>query len=153
MSTRTALGLGAVLALALLALGLAQSEPGRSLLRDAGLSAPSEPFTALAFARPDDLPQRPAAGAGVPVAFRIANEEEGRRTYAWRVVERAAGGDGGGETLASGRVGVEPGAGATVRARVPLACAGRRTRVAVVLDDPAREIGFWVACPGPGATS
>lgn len=150
MPIRAALALGALLVPAILALGLAQSDRGHALLRAAGLTAPREPFTALAFARPDDLPLTPPAGAEIPVSFEVTNQEDGHRDYAWRVTERSAGTV---ATLASGRVGIDRGARATVRASVPLACTGPRARVAVELGEPARMIGFWVACPGSESPS
>jgi hypothetical protein len=147
---RTTLALGAVLGSALLALGLAQSDGGRALLDDAGLAPPEEPYTALAFARPAELPQAPRAGAEIAIDFHIDNHEGARRTYSWWVVERSGEGS---AVRSGGRAAVEDGARATVRTRAFLACPGRRARIAVVLEEPSREIGFWAACPGSEAAS
>ncbi|WP_217915583.1 hypothetical protein [Miltoncostaea marina] len=147
--TGRAIALGAVAGATLLGLAAAQSEAGRSLLSDAGLAAPQEGYTALAFARPAELPATPAAGAAIPVGFTVANREGAARAYAWRVVEDPPGGEP--AVLARGRLPVADGATAAARTRVRPSCDGPRTRVSVALDDPARRIGFWVTCSAGAA--
>ncbi|MGE4178044.1 MAG: hypothetical protein AB7G65_19640 [Thermoleophilia bacterium] len=118
----------------------------RDLLGDAGLGPPAEPYSALAFARPAALPdEAPAAGEPLPVAFAIANAEGTDRLYAWRITVDAGDGP---EVVARGRASVGDGATEMISTRVPVACAGERVRLGVVLDAPTRRIGTWLACPG-----
>lgn len=138
----------ALAALALAGLGLAQTDPGRGLLGDWGLSSPSEPYTELAFAKPDALPTRASDGA-VSVPVWLHNVEGGPRTYHWTATTRQ---DGGADAIAagSGLVTLADGASTTVRARIPVTCSGERTRVDVSLGGAHRTIGFWLACEGSG---
>ena len=140
---------GAVLGSALLALGLAQSDGGRALLDDAGLAPPEEPYTALAFARPAELPRRPAQAprSRSPSTSTITKA----RAEPILVGRRALGRGRRGALRRPGRRG-----GRRPRhrphARLPR-LPGRRARIAVVLEEPSREIGFWAACPGSEAAS
>lgn len=135
------------MALTLAGLALAQTDPGRELLGDWGLSSPSEPYTELAFARPDVLPAAPTHGT-VQAPFRIRNVEGGSRAYRWTATTREDGGPA--AAAASGRVMLADGASTTVRARIPVTCAGERTRVDISLGGAHRTIGFWLHCGGSG---
>ena len=134
-------------ALALAGLGLAQTDPGRELLGDWGLSSPSEPYTELSFAQPDALPAAPTDGT-VQAPFRIHNVEGGSRAYRWTATTRQEGGPA--VAAASGRVTLAHGASTTVHARIPVTCAGERTRVDVSLGGAHRTIGLWLPCDGSG---
>lgn len=75
----------------------------------------------------------------VPVAIR--NEEGARRAYRWSATVDGA-------AAAAGRVALDDGAEARVAVRVPVACAGARSRVDVSIGGAHRTIGFWLPCDG-----
>jgi hypothetical protein len=52
---------------------------------------------------------------------------------------------------ATGRLTLEDGAAGTVRARIPVTCAGERVRVDVSIGGPHRTVGVWVPCAGGGS--
>jgi hypothetical protein len=68
------------------------------------------------------------------------------RTYAWTATTRAEDGDP--VRAATGRLTLEDGAARTVRARIPVTCAGERVRVDVSIGGPHRTVGVWVPCAG-----
>ena len=133
-----------VLAVLVLAgLAVAQTDPGRDLLRDWGVSTPSEPYTEIAFAQSDALPAA-APGGAVVVPFTVHNAEGAARDYRWTATTHGLG-----EApapAASGRLSLADGASTTVRASIPVACAGERMRVDISIGGPHRAIGFWVPC-------
>lgn len=113
------------------------------MLADLGVAAPVEPYTEIAFATPDALP----TGDGeLRVPFTVRNGEGAERAYTWTATTRPAGGTA--VPVASGRLTLADGASTTVRARIPVTCAGTRTRVDVSLGGAHRTIGFWLACDG-----
>ena len=127
-------------AVVLAALGAAQSRPGRSLLRDAGVAGAAERYTELSFARPSKLPGKLLPGQRrVSLSYVLHNVEGERRDYRWTV---AAGGDG----LAHGTTSAAPGERVVIRRSVTVPCRGARTRVEVRLARPSEAIGFWAAC-------
>lgn len=113
------------------------------MLADLGVAAPVEPYTEIAFATPDALP---TSDGVLRVPFTVRNGEGAARTYAWTATTRPA--EGAATTVATGRLSLADGASATVRARIPVTCAGGRTRVDISLGGAHRTIGFWLACDG-----
>jgi len=134
------LGMAAAAALVVVLLGAAQTAPGRSALRHAGLLGRAEPYTELAFARPSELPQRLRTGRNrLSVPFTLHNAEGGPRAYAWTIRS-------GRTVLARGSLRTAAGERAYVRGRFVAPCHDRRTRVEVRLARPAESIGFWAQC-------
>jgi hypothetical protein len=117
------------------ALGVAQTAPGRSLLKGAGLTAPPERYTELYFTTPDELP---AASRSGTVSFTVRNDEGAPRNYHWTL--RVAG-----NVQDSGQVTVRPQRTAKVRRVVHVSC-GARVRVEVALTTPSQSIGYWARC-------
>jgi hypothetical protein len=114
------------------------------VLADAGIAPPLEPYTELALAQPAVAPQ--VRDGAVALPFWIHNAEGATRAYAWTATTRDPGGDP--VTAASGRLTLGDGAERTVRARIPVTCAGSRVRVEVSIGGPHRTVGVWVPCDG-----
>jgi hypothetical protein len=147
---RHLLGVALVGAIALLALGLAQTSGGGSVLRDAGVTSAPERYTELAFAHPARLPdQLRARRALLRIPFTLHNVGDAPRRYAWSVTSSADGPAG----LAQGAVRAAPDERLRLDPRVRLSCTRGRVRVAVRLADPALTIGFWARCPALGEAS
>ncbi|HEY3021987.1 MAG TPA: hypothetical protein VGJ32_17440 [Solirubrobacteraceae bacterium] len=144
MSRSRLLGMAAPAAMVLVLLGAAQTPPGRSALRHAGLTERAEPYTELAFARPSELPERlPSGRTRLTVPFTLHNAEGAPRDYAWSIEAL----DGERRTvLARGQVRTAAGQRASVERRLAAPCRGERTRVEVRLARPAESIGFWAQC-------
>jgi hypothetical protein len=134
-----------VAALALAAVGIAQTAAGRSLLRKAGLTSPPARYTELAFERPMLLPEKfPHGRFKVRAPFTIHNVDGARRTYRWTVEEIA-----GGRTtkVAQGDLTEDAGIRRRANPRMWLRCThAGRVRVQVRLTDPAESIGWWARC-------
>ena len=167
--SRTSVLTAAVVALLLVAVGLAQTSAGRRLARSVGLAAPAEPFTELYFA---DQAAIAASTEGYVhgatrqrVGFVIRNSEHHTMTYAWTLTSDGA-------SRGAGTVRVRAGASATVRRSIATGCrfrfsqpaaggAGKpaastegplrstgpaRVRISVSLSRPRRSIDYWLAC-------
>ncbi|MGO9780195.1 MAG: hypothetical protein ACLPQY_10585 [Streptosporangiaceae bacterium] len=138
----TALAVAAGLVVA--AVGLAQTSPGHSLLREVGLYAEPATYTALAFTNPQSLPSHlPAAPAQVAMSFGVGNASPGPQRYSWSIVLEAAGQT---SRLAAGDVGVPAHGHATVTRTVTASCPGGKAVIAVRLAAPAESIDFQAAC-------
>jgi hypothetical protein len=126
-------------------LGLAQTQPGRSVLRSGGLSSHDTPFTELAFADPNAVPaslqtvKRPVGGL---VPFVIRNREGTDRQYTWALTVGDATAR---RTVERGRIDVPANAQAYVNPRAPLSCRSRH--VVISLGDPRLFIDLNVTCP------
>lgn len=144
--TARALGLALVL-VALLLCGLAQTAPGRDSLGSLGLASTSDGYTELSFARPADLPEQLGARP-VVVPFLVHNLQKGPRRYAW-VVEQGVGRDR--RAVASGTTPEVPvGRSAYVGPRLAVPCSGRRVLTTVRLRGVAQTIDFWARCTNGG---
>lgn len=128
----------AILGLVLLAIGLAQTADGQSVLRQAGFSSDSKPFTELYFPAPASLPA--VAARRQAVAFVIRNDSHRSRVYSWTVAETGPLFERHGETV----LGV--GQQRTNVVHVRVLCFGKRVHLQVSLLDPAQSIGFWERC-------
>ena len=138
----TALAVAAGLVVAVV--GLAQTSPGHSLLREVGLYAEPATYTALAFTNPQSLPSHlSAAPAQVAVSFAVSNVSPDPHSYSWSIVLEA-----GGQTsrVAAGEVGVPAHGHATVTRTVTASCPGGQAVMAVRLAAPAESIDFRAAC-------
>ena len=138
----TALAVAAGLVVAVV--GLAQTSPGHSLLREVGLYAEPATYTALAFTNPQSLPSHlPAAPAQVAVSFAVSNVSPDPHSYSWSIVLEAAGQT---SRVAAGEVGVPAHGHATVTRTVTASCPGGQAVMAVRLAAPAESIDFQAAC-------
>ncbi len=138
----TALAVTAGLVVAMV--GLAQTSPGHSLLREVGLYAEPATYTALAFTNPQSLPAHlPAAPAQVAMSFAVSNASPDPHSYSWSIVLEAAGQT---SRLAAGEVGVPAHGHATVTRTVTASCPGGKAVMSVRLAAPAESIDFQAAC-------
>ncbi len=138
----TALAVTAGLVVA--AVGLAQTSPGHSLLREVGLYAEPATYTALAFTNPQSLPSHlSAAPAQVAVSFAVSNVSPDPHSYSWSIVLKAAGQT---SRVAAGEVGVPAHGHATVTRTVTASCPGGQAVMTVRLAAPAESIDFQAAC-------
>jgi hypothetical protein len=125
----------------------AQSAPGRSVLRTAGLMGSPERYSELYFAHPDQLERRvPASGAPLRMEFTVRNREGSARVYHWHLSAgpkpgRNPGGLSGTLSLAAGR-------SATIVRRLVPPCRGARDRLSVRISD-TEAIGYWISCRQP----
>lgn len=143
------LPVAALAGVAILAVGLAQSTPGRSVLRTFGLQGTPAHYTELSFTSPRALPFRFVRGGLLHLSFDIHNVEGELRLYAWRVelssdVGAASVVDRGIELLHDGAT-----TRVVVAERIP--CRGTREQVAVRLAEPARTVRFTAGCLGSAA--
>ncbi len=136
--------MAAVVAVAGLALALAQTSPGHALLRKAGLYEEPAGYTSLAFTDPQSLPSRLSpVPARVSVSFGISNSSADPRRYHWSVLLQRTGRV---KRLAAGEVEVPAGESATVAPMVTASCPAGQARMDVQVGAPAEEIAFWLAC-------
>lgn len=145
---RKATGALAAAAVVLAGFGFAQTGPGRSVLRDAGLEGHGPSYTALSFASPGSLPtQLFSRTALLDAAFVIRNSSGQRRQYGWQLEEIH---NGQVRNLASGQATVAAGAAATVSpggsGGFVTSCSGGRMKIEVLLPGAGESIGFWMTC-------
>ena len=134
----------AVIAAAALAVGLAQTSAGHSLLQAAGLYEEPASYTSLAFTHPQSLPTHLSpAPTRVNLSFTVSNASADSRTYHWSMVLDRTGHT---DRLAAGIVRVPAGDRATVSRTVRASCAGGQARMTVELTAPAESIDFLAAC-------
>ena len=135
----------AVLALIVLAAGIAQTGAGHSLLRKAGLFEPPVSYASLAFRQPQSLPQQLAsARADVPVSFVISNAGHTPHTYQWAVslVQGTQH-----RPVATGSIRLAPGHRAALTRAAHVVCTRQRVGLVVSLAHPAESIHAWTTCP------
>jgi hypothetical protein len=149
----------AIVGLALLAVGLAQTTSGQDATRKLGVAAPSQGFTEMYFAQPTaiaTLGEFPnPSGRHVPVSFVLHNLSHGTRIYSWTIYV------GSGDPKVTGRVTLAAGQQVTTQRRLALVCGSssrratadrrlRTTRIHVrfVLAKPAESLSFWELCHG-----
>jgi hypothetical protein len=134
----------AIVAAVALAVGLAQTSVGHSLLRGAGLYDEPESYTSLAFTNPQSLPTRLSSHpTRVRMSFAIINASADPRIYHWSIELK--------RTrqiyhLATGEVEVRAGNRASLSRIVKLSCAGGQARMTVQVASPAESIDFLMAC-------
>jgi hypothetical protein len=134
----------AIVAVLALALSLAQTAAGRSVLQAAGLYRGPSAYTSLAFSNPQSLPASlPATGTERAVSFVISNVSTSPHRYQWSVFLNQRGHA---SRLAAGGTQVPADGHAAVSRRVTVSCSGGRARLVVKLADPAESVDFWTAC-------
>lgn len=139
------LAAGLLAAIAIAAVGLAQTATGSSVLRKAGLKAAPARYTELAFKHPTLLPEKfPDGKFNVHAPFTLHNAEGRSFTYHW-IVQQIDGKDA--KTVASGASHAAEDETFPVNPVMKLECkhAGR-VKVVVRLKQPARTIGWWGDC-------
>lgn len=130
-----------IIVLILVAVGLAQTSTGQSVLRSLGLTARHSGFTALYFPYAAELPAAKSGRRGhQQVVFVISNREGRRMSYDWRVSVSGQG------VRLIGTDALPPGHDVRISQRLALRCPAGRKRVTVSLISPAQSIGYWVRC-------
>ncbi len=139
----------AVLVLVVLAVGIAQTSAGHSLLRKAGLFEQPASYASLAFQHPQSPPQL-SARADVPVSFVISNVGNTPHTYQW-ILSLAQGSLD--RHVATGSIRLAPGNRAVLTRTAHVVCTQQRVNLVVSLAHPAESIHAWATCPAPTPSS
>jgi hypothetical protein len=135
----------AVAGVALLAVGIAQTSPGRTVLRKAGLLEPPVSYTSLAFEHPQSLPEQLSSQrANIPVSFQIHNYGNTVHKYEWSIVLTQGTLI---QRLASGTAEVAAGHAAVISRNEAVSCTQGQQRIIVRLTEPAESIDAWMRCP------
>lgn len=141
---RSLIILVAIVAAVAVAVGLAQTSAGHSLLREAGLHEEPASYTSLAFTNPQSLPTRLSpAPSRVRMSFAVSNASADPRTYHWSVVLQRTRHT---YRLAAGEVRVSAEDRVTVVRTVTASCTTGQVRMTVRIATPAESIDFLVAC-------
>lgn len=138
----------AVVAIVVAVAGLAQTGPGREVLRGAGLLGEPASYTSLFFANPQQpvLPQLYSQEALLDQSFVIHNSSSAPRQYRWQIL---AVHDGQSQQVAAGKTTVESGRQETVDQAVLTSCVGGRLQLVIRLVAPRESITSWTTCwPG-----
>jgi len=154
-----------LLVIVIVAVAVAQTSTGGHLLRSAGITAPAEPYTALAFTEPQQLGTLVEYGQfgnkRQSVGFTITNEQHHAMKYAWRISSGKRIRFGGVVSLRAGQTAAIHRDVLVVCVRKPVSRSRRhkrskrtarriliakRVRVDVTLIRPSRSIDFLVGC-------
>lgn len=143
ITVKASIALGIVAALAL-ALSLAQTTAGRSVLQAAGLYRGPTAYTSLAFSNPQSLPASlSATGTELAVSFVISNVSTSPHHYQWSIFLSQRGHA---SRLAAGGTQIPADGRATVSRRVTVSCSSKRAHLVVKLANPAESVDFWAVC-------
>jgi hypothetical protein len=137
-------GLVALVAVATLAAGVAQTGAGHALLRRTGLFEEPTSYTSLAFQNSQPPPaQLPARRASVKVPFVIRNASDTAHTYQWSLLLVQ-----GRHTrrVAAGSVGVAARRQVVIARSAKIFCARGQVEIVVSLAHPAEYIDAHVTC-------
>jgi len=133
-----------IVAVAALAIGLAQSGVGHSLLNQVGIFAKPANYTSLTFTNPQSLPTRiSSTPTRVHISFTLGNTSGGPRSYHWSMIFEHGNGN---HDLAAGEVSLSPGENTVVARTVTASCASGQARITIQLAAPGESIFFWVVC-------
>lgn len=128
------------------AIALAQTPPGHSLLRLAGLVKPPASYSALYFTDPAGLPATlPSGHVAVNVSFAVRNAAQSANSYRW-TVELMHGGKR--LSTASGTMTVPAGGTEAEKKPMTTVCRSGVLDVIVRLAAPAESIHFKAVCGG-----
>lgn len=142
---KSRLFLGSFGVLALLCVGLAQTGPGHSVLRDVGLYEVPASYTELTFSSSGELPSAlTKSGTSVKVSFGIHNVSDTPHSYDWTITLVHSGVS---EVKASGTAPTPAQGRAAVTRSVAASCDSGQLEVVVRLASPAESISFWMTCP------
>lgn len=137
-----------MIAVIVLAFGLAQTNPGHAILRKTGLFEEPASYTSLAFLHPQHLPpeQLKSKQVTVGVSFVIHNTGGVGHDYQWSVsliqgerIRRAV----------AGSIRIAPGRGITITRAVRISCVSGKVKIVVNLARPAEFIDAWATCWAP----
>ena len=132
-----------------LLVGLAQTPPGYSLLRDTGLVGSPPSYTSLYFSDPGGLPSTvPSGHVALMVSFSVHNASSSSGNYHWTIqtIQLVHGNQ---QTqAASGTLTVPPGGTTRENSQVAAFCPNGELQVVVRLAAPAQSIDFRAACGG-----
>jgi hypothetical protein len=129
-----------------LLVGLAQTPPGHSLLRDTGLVGSAPSYTSLSFSDPGGLPTTvPSGHVALTVTFSVHNASSSSSDYQWTIQvvhgkQRTQ--------AASGTLTVPPGGTTPESSPIAALCPSGELEVVVRLAAPAESIDFRAACGG-----
>jgi hypothetical protein len=140
------LGLLTLLGVLALLVGVAQTPPGHSVLRDTGLVGSPPVYTSLYFTDPGGLPSTvPSGHVALTVSFSVHNASSSPNSYQWTIqVVR-----GNQQTpAASGTLTVPPGGTRPENSDLAAFCPSGDLQVVVRLAAPAESIDFRAACSG-----
>lgn len=128
-----------------------QTGTGRALMAHAGAQPTRQPFTALSFTNPTQLPdlvatsgQRSASTSRQRLSFSVDNQTGWTRDYRWRAALLAPRSSA--APLANGTVVVPAGSTVSVQRLLDVSCPGQRVRVEVSLRGTPDAIGYWTNC-------
>lgn len=127
-----------------LAMGVAQTSTGRTLLQKAGLFEQPSNYTSLAFLSPQILPQQiNSRQANVPISFGIRNVSQISQTYEWSMLVSGVTA----HNMASGEVSVPAGREATITRAAQISCTkSGPVQVTVRLAHPSESIDSLSKC-------
>jgi hypothetical protein len=125
---------------------LAQTSPGHSLMRLAGLTKASTVYTALYFPDPGGLPSTvPSGHVELNVSFAVHNAAQSAGSYKW-TIQLLHGSKT--DLAASGTVTMPGGATKAESRAVSTLCQSGTLEVIVRLASPAESIHFRATCNG-----
>jgi hypothetical protein len=131
---------GGLAAACLALLGFAESGPGQTLLRDAGLTSASPSYSSISFAYPSALPATVADSASFRAPFDVHNASSRPQAYRWRAAVA-------GSTIAAGRARLPANATFRFNPKLSLSPCNGRVRVNIrIAGSPRDAIGFWTRC-------
>lgn len=127
-----------------LAMGVAQTSAGRTLLQKVGLFEQPSSYTSLAFLSPQFPPgQINSRQANVPISFGIRNVSQISQTYEWSVLVSGVTA----HKMAAGEVRVPAGREATITRSAQISCTkSGPVRVTVSLAHPSESIDSLSTC-------
>jgi hypothetical protein len=125
---------------------LAQTPPGRSLLRQTGLAQSPAPYSALYFTDPRGLPATvPSGHVGLDISFAVHNATRSGNAYQWtvQVVEATKT-----QIAAEGTMTIPAGGTRQRNTLVSVLCPSGTLEVVVRLAAPAESIDYQASCDG-----
>jgi hypothetical protein len=124
-------------------LALAQTIPGRSLLRLSGLVPRPAAYSALYFTNPAALPTRVSGHFDLTVSFAVHNASQAMNSYQW-VIQLVQGKKT--QRAANGQMMISANGTVAEKSSVRALCRSGKLDVVVRLAAPAESIHFWVTC-------
>jgi hypothetical protein len=139
--------IAALVVIAMVIAGLAQTSAGRAAMSKAGLTSAPPKYVALSFAQPEGmLSQLFSAESLLDTSFMITNRTGASRRFRWTMVEEQHGNT---RQLGSGQVALSSGGHATVPEQVMTNCTGGVLHIVVRLRAPRESITYTPTCFKP----
>jgi hypothetical protein len=137
-------GAAALIAVVALAAGIGQTNPGREIMRAAGLSSAPTTYTSLAFLNPQSSQQQLGPlPANVKASFVIHNGEGLARDYQWSVSLVQGRNT---RSVAIGSIRIASGDDTSIIRSARVACTQAKVKIVVSLVHPAESIDSWATC-------